>query len=252
MMAHVPKNSIPLSGFRKLPSYLVVCVGVCLFWGSIFADEKITASFELILDETGPRGAPEELYQAMEIFPPASVELEDGVLKFRGIEGNQLLFKGVESLFPEGASWTLLIRGKANLVDRVMVPLSLANSNDDDDRIVEVQIRPNCENMFVAAGGSIEPGRLQGLTVDMKGSGEFVAALSYNAGEKSMIIRANDSIKKVEAPRLQTPAPDEALMLGAFRSGFGAFDGEISTLRIFDRALTEDELLLVSDDGGDR
>jgi len=205
--------------------------------------------FDLALEQAEPTGSSGDTFEDVQVFPPGALTVENGVLVFPGIENNQLLVKGVAELFQAGESWTVVVRGKARDLTRSQIAISLARSNEQADRIFEVQIRPDRPELYAGTGGD-GSGFLRGAGADLESDGAFVAAFSYDATTEIMTIMANDVLNIVDVKHLTSPLPDEMLRVGAFRTGSGSLKGEISRLRIYDVALDETDLRQKVEDNG--
>jgi len=207
--------------------------------------------FDLVLDQAEPIGASgDNTFEDVQVFPPGALTIEDGALDFPGDENNQLLVKGIAELFQEGESWTVVVRGKTKNLTRSQIAISLAASNEQKDRIFELQIRPDRPDIFAATGGD-GSGFLRGAAVALDPDGAFFAAFSYNATDETMTILADEAVNVIDVKHLAYPLPDEILRLGAFRTGSGSLEGEISMLRIYDVALDEADLHQIAGGSGD-
>jgi hypothetical protein len=177
-----------------------------------------------------------------------AVELQPGKAILTGQKDNQLMLPGLERILSGKTSWTFAIEGKIAALSSDNHIASYADGSELDRRLFEIRHSKN-GGLYVAvpsANGKSFAGIGATLT---EADRRFRVAISYDATAPRAILMANG--KCAVRTDIALPAAiseKDPLRLGIFRSGWGPMNGEIVRVSIFDRALSEKELVALFSD----
>lgn len=240
-----PAKIINKTEFKMKKFAMLSTIAMLIFTaGSIFAQtaamKSQIANYEF-KDETPLDNSIKD--SPLEALKAYSVNVEDCKAIFNGNPENQLLLDKASEAFNANKPWTFMIEGNvSDLEKKVMFIASLADGSLIANRFFEITYS---NKLFLARicgdGGKNLVGFSNGLKAENDGS--FQIAISYNAENKSALLFING--KENEKNKLSIPAtlnPKEPLRLGMFRSGFGPFSGSIKNIRIYNYAMTSEEI----------